>query len=56
MFAPTDAAFQDLPEGALEELMADKAKLVALLKYHVVPGRVPTTLRVVRGAILLFQH
>ena len=43
LFAPTDAAFQDLPEGALEELMADKAKLVALLKYHVVPGRVPAS-------------
>lgn len=43
LFAPTDAAFQDLPEGALEELMADKAKLAALLKYHVVPGRVPAS-------------
>jgi uncharacterized surface protein with fasciclin (FAS1) repeats len=41
LFAPTDAAFENLPEGALEELLADKAKLVALLKYHVVPGRVP---------------
>lgn len=43
LFAPTDAAFQDLPEGALEELMTDKAKLVALLEYHVVPGRVPAS-------------
>ena len=41
LFAPTDAAFENLPEGALEELLADKAKLAALLKYHVVPGWVP---------------
>jgi uncharacterized surface protein with fasciclin (FAS1) repeats len=40
LFAPTDAAFKKLPEGALQELLADKAKLIALLKYHVVPGRV----------------
>jgi uncharacterized surface protein with fasciclin (FAS1) repeats len=40
LFAPTDAAFKKLPPGALEELLGDKAKLVALLKYHVVPGRV----------------
>jgi len=39
LFAPTDAAFENLPEGALAELLADKAKLTALLKYHVVPGR-----------------
>lgn len=40
LFAPTDAAFENLPEGALQELLADKAKLTALLKYHLVPGRV----------------
>lgn len=40
LFAPTDAAFQDLPEGALEELLADKKKLTALLKYHLIPARV----------------
>ena len=40
LFAPTDAAFKKLPEGALEELLADKAKLTALLKYHLVPKRV----------------
>lgn len=41
LFAPTDAAFEKLPEGALQELLADKDKLTAILKYHVVPGRVP---------------
>jgi hypothetical protein len=40
LFAPTDAAFEKLPEGALQELLADKEKLTALLKYHVVLGRV----------------
>lgn len=40
LFAPTDAAFEKLPEGALEELLADKKKLTALLKYHLVPARV----------------
>jgi uncharacterized surface protein with fasciclin (FAS1) repeats len=40
LFAPTDAAFENLPEGALQELLADKEKLIALLKYHVVPGRI----------------
>ena len=40
VFAPTDAAFAKLPAGALEGLLADKAKLRAVLLYHVVPGRV----------------
>jgi len=40
LFAPNEAAFADLPEGALQELLADKAKLTALLKYHLVAGRV----------------
>jgi hypothetical protein len=40
LFAPTDAAFKKLPKGALQELLADKAKLTAILRYHVVPGRV----------------
>lgn len=40
VFAPTDEAFAKLPEGKLEELLADKEKLTAVLKYHVVPGKV----------------
>ena len=39
VFAPTDAAFAKLPEGALASLLADKQKLAAVLKYHVVPGK-----------------
>ncbi len=38
VFAPTDEAFQKLPAGTLDALLADKAKLTAVLTYHVVPG------------------
>jgi uncharacterized surface protein with fasciclin (FAS1) repeats len=40
VFAPTDEAFAKLPPGALEEFLADKAKLTKVLTYHVVPGKV----------------
>ena len=40
VFAPTDAAFAKLPPAALDALLADKAKLTAVLTYHVVPGAV----------------
>lgn len=42
VFAPTDEAFSKLPEGTVESLLKpeNKAKLVAILTYHVVPGNV----------------
>ena len=42
VFAPTDAAFAALPEGLLEKLLLpeNKAVLVSILTYHVVPGMV----------------
>jgi uncharacterized surface protein with fasciclin (FAS1) repeats len=42
VFAPTDEAFAKLPAGTLEELLKpeNKAKLTAILTYHVVPGSV----------------
>ncbi len=42
VFAPTDEAFAKLPEGTVETLLKpeNKDKLVAILKYHVVPGNV----------------
>lgn len=42
VFAPTDAAFAKLPEGTVQNLLKpeNKKKLVALLTYHVVPGKV----------------
>jgi len=42
VFAPTDAAFAKLPAGTVESLLKpeNKAKLTAILTYHVVPGAV----------------
>jgi uncharacterized surface protein with fasciclin (FAS1) repeats len=39
VFAPTDAAFAAVPK-ATHQLAKDKAKLKAVLLYHVVPGDV----------------
>jgi len=42
VFAPTDTAFAKLPAGTIASLLKpeNKAKLVAILTYHVVPGKV----------------
>jgi uncharacterized surface protein with fasciclin (FAS1) repeats len=40
VFAPTDAAFEELPTGAYDALLKDTGKLKAILNYHVVPGHV----------------
>lgn len=40
VFAPTDEAFAKLPEGTVEALLADPAKLKRVLLYHVVSGSV----------------
>ena len=42
VFAPTDAAFAKLPAGTVENLLKpeNKDQLVAILTYHVVPGKV----------------
>jgi uncharacterized surface protein with fasciclin (FAS1) repeats len=42
VFAPTDAAFAKLPAGTVDDLLKpeNKARLTAILTYHVVPGRV----------------
>ncbi len=59
MFAPTDEAFAKLPKATLDDLLKpeNKAKLVAILTYHVVPGAVKaadvvnlTTAATVNGA------
>ncbi len=59
VFAPTDEAFARLPAGTLEALLADKAALIAVLTYHVVPGKVMasevarlTSARTVQGQTL----
>ena len=45
VFAPTDEAFAKLPAGTVETLLKpeNKEKLVAILKYHVVPGNVTSS-------------
>ncbi|WP_013325439.1 fasciclin domain-containing protein [Gloeothece verrucosa] len=45
VFAPTDQAFAALPKGTVDNLLKpeNKAKLVAILTYHVVPGKVTSS-------------
>ena len=58
VFAPTNAAFEALPAGTVEELLKpeNKEKLTAILTYHVVPGKVmaadvkPMEVETVNGA------
>ena len=41
VLAPTDEAFRKLPAGTVESLLKteNKAKLAAILKYHVIPAK-----------------
>ena len=45
VFAPTDEAFAALPAGTVEDLLKpeNKDQLIAVLTYHVVPGKVMST-------------
>ena len=58
VFAPTDAAFAKIPKADLDALIKDKAKLTAVLTYHVVPGKVmaadvkPGKVKTVQGGSL----
>ncbi len=47
VFAPTDAAFKRVPKSTLNALLNDRAKLRAVLLYHVVAGKV-TAAKVVK--------
>ena len=42
VFAPSDTAFSKLPTGTVDGLLMpeNKAKLVSILAYHVIPGKV----------------
>tara|TARA_B100000745_G_C19993726_1_gene337054 strand:- start:123 stop:620 length:498 start_codon:yes stop_codon:yes gene_type:complete len=42
VFAPSDTAFSKLPAGTVDGLLKpeNKAKLVSILAYHVIPGKV----------------
>ena len=46
VFAPTDKAFAALPEGTVENLVKpeNKETLANILKYHVTPGNLSTTI------------
>ncbi|QDS96889.1 fasciclin domain-containing protein [Adhaeretor mobilis] len=57
VFAPTDEAFANLPAGTVESLLKpeNKAKLVAILKYHVVPGRVYSSDALAAGSAKTLQ-
>ena len=52
VFAPTDEAFAKLPSGTVESLLKpeNKSRLVDILKFHVVPGRVYSSDAVAAGA------
>src|SRR3954471_1258944 len=59
VFAPTNKAFAKVPKATLTALGKDKAKLKAVLLYHVVKGRVPastvvglTSAKTVNGATI----
>jgi uncharacterized surface protein with fasciclin (FAS1) repeats len=43
VFAPTDDAFAEVDPEALDALLADKEALAALLTYHVLAGKVPSS-------------
>ena len=43
VFAPTDAAFKKVPKATLNALLQDKAKLKAVLLYHVLAGKLTAT-------------
>jgi uncharacterized surface protein with fasciclin (FAS1) repeats len=53
VFAPTDDAFAKLPEGIVENLLKEenRARLAAILTYHVVPGKLSAEHVVKAGAL-----
>lgn len=63
VFAPTDGAFHNLPEGTVDALLADPEALAQILLYHVVPGvlkmsdlREVTHLETAQGAHLQVEN
>jgi uncharacterized surface protein with fasciclin (FAS1) repeats len=51
VFAPTDAAFAKVPKKTLDALASDRAKLRAVLLYHVAKGRLTAAKVVKRRSI-----
>ncbi|WP_300665957.1 fasciclin domain-containing protein [Fluviicola sp.] len=65
VFAPTNAAFDKLPKGTVENLLKpeNKGKLTSVLTYHVVPGAIKSgdlkngqTLKTVQGENLMITE
>lgn len=65
VFAPTNAAFDKLPKGTVENLLKpeNKGKLTSVLTYHVVPGAIKSsdlkdgqTLKTVQGENLMIAY
>ena len=54
VFAPTDDAFKAVPAKTLEALSKDKALLISVLTYHVVPGKL-TSAEVKNGPVTTVQ-
>jgi uncharacterized surface protein with fasciclin (FAS1) repeats len=54
VFAPTDDAFKAVPAKTLDALAKDKALLISVLTYHVLPGAV-TSAAVVNGPVKTVQ-
>ncbi|GKT24520.1 fasciclin domain-containing protein [Acidovorax sp. SUPP3334] len=54
VFAPSDDAFKAVPAKTMAELRADKAKLQAVLNYHIVPKRL-TAADVQSGSVKTLQ-
>ena len=57
VFAPTDDAFTKLPSGTVENLLKPEniEQLQAILKFHVVPGRVYSDQAVAAGSAATLQ-
>ncbi len=51
LFAPSDEAFNKLPEGTVDELLRDQETLRELLKYHTVSGEVTAASALDAGVI-----
>lgn len=55
LFAPTNAAFEALPAGTLDELLADAAALQTVLTYHGLPFEVRTNVLEMAGFVRTLQ-
>jgi uncharacterized surface protein with fasciclin (FAS1) repeats len=55
VFAPTDAAFAKVPKSTLDALAANKAKLRAVLLYHVVRGALPAKAVAMKSTLVTLE-